>query len=70
METPGETGLPPVSVADLERWADAGAQWRVVEVHAGRAVIDLCACTGEAVERRETTDAAVIAYVSSARRDT
>jgi hypothetical protein len=57
----------PLTVADLERWELSGAQWRVVQVSEEQVVLDLCACTGEVVERRESSDGQVIRYVRSAR---
>ena len=47
----------------LERWVLFGAQWRIVELSDDHAVVDLCACTGERVERVETHDPAVIVYL-------
>jgi len=48
----------------LERWVLFGAQWRIVELSDDHAVVDLCACTGERVERVETHDPAVIGYLA------
>jgi hypothetical protein len=42
---------PSVTIEDLKRWEDNGAMWRPFEVTDTRAVIDLCSCTGEAMER-------------------
>ena len=42
---------PNITIEDLERWEDNGAMWRPLEVTATHAVIDLCSCTGEAMER-------------------
>jgi hypothetical protein len=42
---------PSVTIDDLKRWEDNGAMWRPFEVTDTRAVIDLCSCTGEAMER-------------------
>ena len=42
---------PSVTIEDLERWEDNGAMWRPFEVTDTHAVIDLCSCTGEAMER-------------------
>ena len=42
---------PSVTIEDLERWEDNGAMWRPFEVTEGHALIDLCSCTGEAMER-------------------
>jgi hypothetical protein len=48
-------------LARLEDWEDAGAVWRVAELTEDRAVVDLCACTGEPVDRLESTDPDVLA---------
>jgi hypothetical protein len=53
----------PLTIAELERWTDFGASWRPVEIAEDSAVVDLCQCTGELVERRCTTDPEVIAYL-------
>ena len=50
-------------IAILERWSDHGAQYRVVELRADHALVELCTCTGEAVERLESDDPALIAYL-------
>jgi hypothetical protein len=52
-----------LTIGELERWVAAGANWRAVELTEERAIVDLCQCTGELVERRETTDAGAIAYL-------
>ena len=57
---------PPLTVDALERWALFGAHWRVVELSDERAVVDLHACTGELVERHESDDPRLIAFVRSA----
>jgi hypothetical protein len=53
----------PLTLADLERWELFGATWRVVELSDDRALLDMCACTGQLVERRESEDRALITYV-------
>ena len=53
----------PLTLADLERWELFGATWRVVQVSDDRALLDMCACTGQIVERRESDDRALIKYV-------
>ena len=50
-------------VTTLQRWEDAGAVWRVVEVSGERAVIDLCECTGEPVERLESADPELLRFL-------
>jgi hypothetical protein len=51
----------PVEV--LERWEDHGAMWRVVSVGDEHAVVDLCTCTGEPVERLESGDPDLIRFL-------
>ncbi len=52
-----------LSAEMLERWVSFGARWRAVLITDQRAVVDLCECTGELVERRETEDPEVIKYL-------
>ena len=59
----------PLTVERLERWALSGAHWRVAEITSEHVVVDLCACTGEPVERRQSADRAVIAYLTVAPTD-
>jgi hypothetical protein len=58
-----------LTIDRLERWALFGAHWRLVEVSTDRAVVDLCACTGELVERVECCDVVVIEYLRSTPND-
>jgi hypothetical protein len=58
-----------LNISYLESWVRSGAHWRVVEITNAHAVVDLCACTGEPVERRQSDDPSVIAYLQSARSD-
>lgn len=62
-------GRHNLTIDDLERWTASGAQWRVVDVSPTRAVVDLCACTGEAMERARSEDPAVIDYLTRQRAD-
>jgi len=55
-----------LTLADLERWELFGATWRVVELSDDRALLDMCACTGQLVERRASADRALISYVRAA----
>jgi hypothetical protein len=55
-----------LTLADLERWELFGATWRVVELSDERAVLDMCACTGQLVERRASDERALIDYVRAA----
>jgi hypothetical protein len=47
----------------LERWEEEGAVWRPFHLSDELAVIDLCTCTGEPVERIESDDAQLIDWV-------
>jgi hypothetical protein len=47
----------------LERWEDSGAGWRAVHVSDAKAIVDLCACTGEPMERIESSDPELIALL-------
>src|SRR3954463_3633059 len=40
----------------LQRWEDSGAVWRAVHVSDAKAIVDLCTCTGEPVDRIESSD--------------
>jgi hypothetical protein len=51
----------PVEV--LRRWEDHGAIWRVESLTEERAVVQMCACTGEPVDRLEPGDPALIAFL-------
>jgi hypothetical protein len=55
-----------LTVDDLEQWVASGAHWRVVDISAERVVVDLCACTGESMERACSEDPAVIGYLRTA----
>lgn len=47
----------------LERWRDAGADYRVVHLSDDVAVVDLCTCDGQPMERLESTDRPLIDYL-------
>jgi hypothetical protein len=63
METEGLT------IDRLERWVLFGAVCRVVEISTDYAVVDLCTCMGELVERVGSDDVAVIGYLRKAQLD-
>lgn len=50
-------------IAILERWEDNGAMWRAVHVSDAKVIVDLCTCTGEPVDRLESTDPELIGFV-------
>ena len=47
----------------LERWEDSGAAWRTVHLSDRKAIVDLCTCHGEPVDRIESDDAELIAFL-------
>jgi hypothetical protein len=51
------------TVAELEDWEQSGAVWQAVEVTPQRAVVDLCTCSGEPMDRVESEDREFIAFV-------
>jgi hypothetical protein len=55
-----------LTIDDLDRWTTSGAHWRVVDISSQRVVVDLCACTGEPMERVESENPAVIGYLRTA----
>jgi hypothetical protein len=44
------------AVETLQRWEEHGAQWRLLDLSEDRAVVELCTCYGEPVERLESSD--------------
>ena len=58
-----------LTIDALEQWVLVGAQWRIVDLSGESAVVDLCTCTGELVERLESDDPALIRYLRSAEPD-
>jgi hypothetical protein len=58
-----------LTIDDLERWVLSGAQWRVVDISRERAVVDMCTCMGEPVDRVESDDPAVVGYLRTARSE-
>ncbi len=58
-----------LTIDGLERWVLSGAHWRVVDISNERAVVDLCTCMGEPIERAESDDPAVIGYLRTAHSD-
>lgn len=61
--------MTELTIDALERWVLFGAQWRIVDLWGESAVVDLCTCTGELVERLESDDPAVVHYVRSAQSE-
>ena len=53
-------------IEDLERWVLSGAHWRVVDISNEYAVVDMCTCVGEPMQRVESDDLAVIGDLRTA----
>ena len=47
----------------LTRWELSGAIWRVQSISDAEAVVELCTCFGEPVDRIESEDPDLIAYL-------
>jgi len=58
-----------VKIEDLERWSESGAIWRAWEVTDEYAIVDLCSCTGEPMDRVQSDAPELIAYVRAHRDD-
>jgi hypothetical protein len=58
---------PAEPVAMLQRWLDFGGAYRVVSQSPGHAVVELQTCHGEAVDRLESDDEALLAYLEQLR---
>jgi hypothetical protein len=50
-------------VADIERWTDNGADYEVLVLTDERAVVQLETCYGEPVDRLESSDPRLIAWL-------
>lgn len=55
------------TVAELEDWERGGAVWQPVEISVERAVVDLCSCSGEPMDRVESDDPEFIEFVRAHR---
>jgi hypothetical protein len=55
--------MPESPIDTLTRWEDSGAVWRAVHVSDDRAIVDLCTCTGEPVDRLESDDPDLIRFI-------
>ncbi len=51
------------TVAELERWREHGATWRLVELSERRVEVELCTCYGEPVDQLSSEDPAVLAFL-------
>jgi hypothetical protein len=57
----GKDTETPVEV--LTRWEAHGAVWRAVHVSDSKAIVDLCTCFGEPVDRLESDDPRLVAFL-------
>jgi prephenate dehydrogenase len=51
------------TIAELEDWEQGGAVWQPVEITPERAVVDLCSCSGEPMDRVQSADPGFIEFV-------
>jgi hypothetical protein len=54
---------PESPIDTLRRWEDGGAVWRVIALGDEHVSIDLCACTGEPVDRLDSGDPELLEFV-------
>jgi hypothetical protein len=52
-----------LTVEELDRWVKFGATWRVVEISDRYVIVDMCQCTGELVQQRDSSDPVVLDYL-------
>jgi hypothetical protein len=52
------------SLSVLERWCDNGGEYRIVHLSDGLAVVQLCTCSGEPVDRLVASDPQLLRYLS------
>ena len=50
-------------VTVIKRWLEYGGHYRLLELASVGAVLELCSCHGEAVDRLESADPALVAYL-------
>ena len=56
--------MRPGTIAELEDWEQGGAVWQLVELSSQLAVVDLCTCSGEPMDRVQSDDPEFIEFVS------
>ena len=56
-------GMGETPIETLERWEGHGAVWRAVHVSDDYAIVDLCECTGQPVDRLESSDPDLIRFL-------
>ena len=50
----------------LQRWRDFGATYRIVQLSDESALVELCTCYGEPVERLQSRDPRLLEYLRHA----
>ena len=58
--------MQKLTIDALTTWTDAGGTWRVVDISPDQVLVDLCACTGEPMQRTCSADPEVIAWIRTA----
>ena len=59
-----------LTVSELEDWELHGAIWRALEITDGRAVVELCSCSGEPMDVVEGDAPELIEFVRAGPRAT
>jgi hypothetical protein len=57
--------MRPGTIAELQDWEQSGAVWQSVDVTPERAVVDLCTCSGEPMDRVQSEDPQFIEFVQT-----
>ncbi len=57
------------TVKELEDWELGGAKWRAIDLSDERAVVELCACTGEPMDMVQSQSPEFIEFVRAHPRD-
>lgn len=55
------------TIDELKDWERSGAVWRPAEISSARAVVDLCSCSGELMDRVESDDPEFVTFVRARR---
>lgn len=69
MREPKPQATQSFRIAELRDWELHGATWRPLELDDEHAVIELCSCSGEPMDRVESRDRELIEYVLHHRDD-
>jgi hypothetical protein len=51
------------SLSLLERWCDNGGEYRIVHLSERLAVVELCTCSGESLDRLVSRDPQLLGYL-------